>query len=51
LKELYRLLKTGGVMNFSIPQMPHRDQTAEWIIPDESHHGHVVIMVLISNNF
>ena len=41
LKELNRLLKPGGVMNFSVPQMPHRTETAEWIVPDDSHHWHV----------
>jgi hypothetical protein len=40
-REMYRLLRPGGVLNFSVPQAPHRATTAEWLIPDESHSGHV----------
>ena len=39
--ELYRVLKPGGFVSFSVPQAPHNPQTAEWAIPDLSHHGHV----------
>lgn len=39
--ELFRILRPGGLLNFSVPQASHRVTTAEWLIPDESHHGHV----------
>jgi hypothetical protein len=39
--ELFRVLRPGGLLNFSVPQAPHRATTADWFIPDESHHGHV----------
>ena len=41
MREVYRLLRRGGVLNLSVPQAAHRAQTAEWCVPDESHHGHV----------
>lgn len=39
--ELFRLLRPGGMMNFSVPQAPHKSHTKEWVLPDESHDGHV----------
>jgi SAM-dependent methyltransferase len=39
--ELFRILRPGGLLSFSVPQATHRSQTAEWIIPDETHHWHV----------
>ena len=39
--ELYRVLRPGGVLSFSVPQAPHQAQTAEWCVPDETHDGHV----------
>jgi SAM-dependent methyltransferase len=39
--ELFRILKPGGVVSFSVPQAPHIPSTAEWAIPDLTHHGHV----------
>jgi SAM-dependent methyltransferase len=39
--ELYRILKPGGFVSFSVPQAPHNPKTAEWSIPDLTHHGHV----------
>jgi hypothetical protein len=39
--ELHRILRTGGFLSFSVPQAPHQPETREWVIPDESHHGHV----------
>lgn len=39
--ELYRVLRPGGLLSFSVPQAAHRPRTAEWAIPDETHHGHV----------
>ena len=39
--ELFRVLRPGGFLSFSVPQAPHRPDTAEWVIPDETHHGHV----------
>lgn len=41
MRELHRVLRAGGVLNLSVPQAAHRDHTAEWVVPDESHHGHV----------
>src|SRR6185312_11658560 len=41
LAELHRVLRRGGLLNVSVPQAVHREKTAEWIIPDASHHGHV----------
>jgi SAM-dependent methyltransferase len=39
--ELFRVLRPGGLLSFSVPQAPHQPETREWIVPDESHHGHV----------
>lgn len=39
--ELYRILRPGGLLSFSVPQAPQRPATAEWAIPDTSHDGHV----------
>lgn len=39
--ELYRILKPGGFVSFSVPQAAHSPVTAEWCIPDLTHHGHV----------
>jgi hypothetical protein len=39
--ELFRVLRKGGVLNFSVPMMPHRPHTKEWAVPDQSHDGHV----------
>ena len=39
--ELYRVLRSGGLLNFSVPQMPQKERTKEWVIPDTSHDGHV----------
>jgi SAM-dependent methyltransferase len=41
LRELRRILKPGGTLNLSVPQAVHRQHTAEWLVPDESHHWHV----------
>jgi hypothetical protein len=40
LTELHRILRPGGELNVSIPQSMHRP-TNEWLVQDESHHGHV----------
>jgi len=39
--ELFRVLRPGGLLNFSVPQAPQRAKTKEWAIPDQSHDGHV----------
>jgi SAM-dependent methyltransferase len=39
--ELHRLLRPGGILHLSVPQAVHRAETAEWVVPDESHNGHV----------
>jgi len=39
--ELFRVLRQGGVLNFSVPMMPQRLRTKEWAVPDCSHDGHV----------
>lgn len=41
MRELHRILRPGGVLNASVPQAVHREHTAEWMAPDESHDGHV----------
>lgn len=41
MRHLHRVLRPGGVLNMSVPQAAHKALTAEWIFPDESHHGHV----------
>ena len=41
MRELYRVLRRDGMLNLSVPQAAHRAQTAEWCVPDESHHCHV----------
>ena len=41
LRELRRVLRPGGVLNFSVPQSLSLDETNEWIIPDRSHDHHV----------
>jgi SAM-dependent methyltransferase len=39
--ELYRVLRPGGLLSFSVPQAPQQAETREWVVPDESHDGHV----------
>jgi hypothetical protein len=39
--EFHRILRPGGALNLSVPQAVHRERTAEWIVPDESHDSHV----------
>jgi SAM-dependent methyltransferase len=39
--ELYRVLRPGGLLSFSVPQAPHQVRTVEWCVPDETHDGHV----------
>jgi SAM-dependent methyltransferase len=41
MRELHRVLRPAGLLNLSVPQATHREVTAEWVVPDESHHGHV----------
>jgi SAM-dependent methyltransferase len=41
LRELHRILRPGGTLNLSVPQAVHRQHTAEWLVPDESHDWHV----------
>lgn len=41
MRELHRILRPGGVLNLSVPQAAHREHTAEWLVPDESHDWHV----------
>lgn len=41
MRELHRILRSGGVLNASVPQAVHRERTAEWLVPDESHDWHV----------
>ena len=40
-RELFRILKPGGVMNVSVPEALYLDTTSEWVIPDSRFHGHV----------
>jgi SAM-dependent methyltransferase len=39
--ELFRVLRPGGLLNFSVPMAPQMAQTKEWAVPDQSHDGHV----------
>lgn len=41
LREMWRVLRRGGTLNFSVPQSLNLDTTNEWIVPDESHDRHV----------
>jgi SAM-dependent methyltransferase len=41
MRELHRILRPGGTLNMSVPQAVHRQHTAEWLVPDESHDWHV----------
>lgn len=41
MRELHRILRPGGTLNMSVPQAVHRQRTAEWLVPDESHDWHV----------
>jgi hypothetical protein len=41
MSELHRILRPGGILNASVPQAAHRERTAEWLVPDESHDWHV----------
>ena len=41
MRELHRILRPGGILNASVPQAAHRERTAEWMVPDESHDWHV----------
>jgi SAM-dependent methyltransferase len=41
LREMRRVLRSGGTLNLSVPQSANRDTTNEWVVPDESHDRHV----------
>jgi SAM-dependent methyltransferase len=41
LREIHRVLRTGGRLETSVPQSMQLLTTNEWVIQDESHHGHV----------
>ncbi|MHB8470245.1 MAG: class I SAM-dependent methyltransferase [Gaiellaceae bacterium] len=41
LSEIRRVLRPGGVLSVSVPQSMQLADTNEWVIPDETHHGHV----------
>ena len=41
ISEMHRVLKPGGILNCSVPQVLYLEQTADWAIPDNSFHGHV----------
>lgn len=40
-KELYRVLKPGGVLNVSVPDALYMERTSEWVVPDSKLYGHV----------
>jgi hypothetical protein len=41
LREIHRVLRSGGRLEISVPQSMQLATTNEWVIQDESHHGHV----------
>ena len=41
MKEFYRILAPGGLLNLSVPQSSHKAVTKEWLVQDRSHHDHV----------
>lgn len=41
MREFHRILRPGGILNASVPQAVHREHSAEWMVPDESHDWHV----------
>lgn len=41
MREFFRVLRPGGILNLSVPQAVHRPRTAEWLVPDESHDWHL----------
>lgn len=40
LKEIKRILRTGGTFNVSVPESMHLPSTLEWSYPDATHHWH-----------
>jgi predicted SAM-dependent methyltransferase len=38
---MFRVLKPGGILNFSVPESLNLDSTNEWVIQDTSHDEHV----------
>jgi SAM-dependent methyltransferase len=41
LAEIYRVLRARGTLETSVPQSMQLAETNEWVMQDESHHGHV----------
>ena len=41
LREIRRVLRPGGKLEISVPQSMQLAVTNDWVIQDESHHGHV----------
>lgn len=41
IKEIYRVLRPGGMLNISVPQSVQMQTTNEWVIPDFTHDDHV----------
>ena len=40
-KELFRVLRPGGVLNLSVPEALYLQNTSEWVIPDPKFHNHL----------
>ena len=41
MREMFRVLRPGGLLNMSVPQAVHHEDTIDWMVPDESHSLHV----------
>lgn len=41
MRQIFRKLKIGGMLQMSVPQAVHFEKTREWVIEDLTHHYHV----------